>query len=281
MGDYHTALTAHGETLICRTRGKLRQPLLPGDWVQVKMIGANEGLIVGVAKRERELARPRIANVDQAVIVMAMAQPPPSWHLLDRLLITAEKARLRAVIVLNKADLVEPEALEAVRAQYAGTRYDIVITSVEDGIGIDALGRQLKDRLSVLAGPSGAGKSSLLNALMPKAQLQTGATSERGGQGRHTTRYVSILSLPQGGWVADSPGFAVLDLKGMDPRELPQYYPDYMAHAGSCRFSGCLHRHEPGCHIKILVESGGLSAERYSRYVDILNEIEDAFERRF
>lgn len=283
VGDYHTVVLQTGEELICRTRGRLkldRGAVITGDLVGV-VIQGNQGIIEEVAPRKTELYRPPIANVDQAVVVTAVAQPDPVPQLIDRILALAVREGLSCIIVFNKIDLVDQDVVDQWIRLYQQTGFPVVGTSTKTVTGIDTIRSYLRGRVSVLAGPSGSGKSSLLNLVIPGVELKTAAVSERITRGRHTTRHVTLLRHPDQGWVADSPGFATLSFQDMDPRELPDCYPDYVAVAHECRFSGCLHAEEPGCAVKEAVESGRLDRGRYQRYRDILAEVQLAFERRY
>lgn len=284
VGDYHTVATVDGRRVLCRARGRLKQhgAVVTGDLVTVSLTGgSDEGVIEEVAPRTSFLYRPTIANVDTGVIVMALAQPSPTWELVDRLLALTEREGLSSVVVLNKVDLVDHAAARKAAEPYASAGYPVYCVSAATGEGVDGLKEELEGRVSILAGPSGVGKSSLLNLLIPEARQRTGEVSRKLSRGRHTTRHVSLLPLGDGGWVADSPGFSVLSFGTMDPREFPRLYPDFVRLEEGCRFGGCLHRSEPGCAVKEAVEQGRLDAGRYQRYLRILKEIEEAFERRF
>lgn len=282
VGDYHTVKVESGEVL-CRARGKLKQQgaIVTGDLVEISMSSKDQGVIERVAPRKTFLVRPAVANVDTAVVVMALALPEPSFELADRILALSRREGLEGIIVFTKADLVSPEQAEKAKAPYEAAGFPVFVTSVKTGQGIEALKERLASRVSILAGPSGVGKSSLLNAMIPGASLRTGEVSEKVGRGRHTTRHVSLLPLGERGWIADSPGFSTLSFGVMDPRALPGLYPDFARLAPECRFSGCLHHSEPGCAVKRAVEEGRIDGGRYRRYLKILQEVTEAFERRY
>jgi len=266
---------ADGEVRRCVLRGKYRwrrQEVVPGDRVRFRLLPEHTGAIEEVLPRESCLVRPAVANVRQVVIVMSLAAPPVNRLLLDRLLVMAEAIGLAPVVTFNKVDLAagEPGPLPAL---YGRLGYPVLVTSAVTGQGVEGLAARLQDNISVFAGPSGAGKSSLLNAMLPGLRLKTGTVSEKIGRGRHTTRHVELLRLPGGGWVADTPGFSQLQLPPLRREELGFCFPEIAGRAGSCRFSSCLHRQEPGCAVRAAVEAGEIDPERYSHYLELLEEV--------
>lgn len=260
--------------LECSLRGRFRyekKQVLVGDRVLVRVEGGGKGIIEGVLPRRNALVRPPIANVDQAVIVFAVRDPEPSPQLLDRILLVVEINRVRPLICFNKADLAACGKVELLsRYQHF---YMTVLTSATRGEGLDLLLSMLKGNTSVFAGPSGVGKSTILNAILPGVRLKTGDLSAKLKRGRHTTRHVELIPLPEGGFVADTPGFSVLDLPAVEPSELSGYFPEMAALAGRCRFPDCLHRREPGCAVKEAVDGGIICGERYRHYLEFLEEV--------
>lgn len=263
----------------CRLRGRFRREglqVFTGDRVKVKLLDEGTGVIEDLLPRKSLLVRPPVANVDQVICVFSIRQPAVKLSLVDRLLVQAEKEQLAAVLCLNKIDLLDQEEIEEVAACYRPAGYPVLPTSARYGMGLEELRSWLEGRISVLAGPSGVGKSRLLNALHPGLQLRTGELSEKAGRGRHTTRHVELLSIAPGGWVADTPGFSVLEpAAGMEAGELAACFPEIKKHAAGCRFSNCLHRHEPRCAVKKAVEEGNIPYSRYEHYLQILQEIEE------
>jgi ribosome biogenesis GTPase len=212
------------------------------------------------------------ANLDQVVIVTAAASPEPVLQLLDRLLVIAEANHLPAIVIVNKVDLARPDA---VMAHLAAAPYQVVPTSVRTGEGLDTLHALLRNRTSAFAGPSGAGKSSLLNAVEPGFALRVGAVSARVGRGRHTTTTASVLRLPGGGHLVDTPGFSEVGVWNVRPAELAQLFPEFRERADQCRFGDCHHRHEPGCAVRTAVDRGEIPATRHEGYLAILAELEE------
>ncbi len=267
------------EILECRPRGRLRyleQRVLTGDMVRVRQAGKGLGTIEEVLPRRNELSRPPVANVDQVVLVFSFHEPELDLSLVDRFLVLAGAAGLPSVLCVNKTDLAGKDEVDAVRAVY-GALMPLVTASARTGESVEELRSVLAGRLSVLAGPSGAGKSSLLNALDPSLGLRTGEVSRKARRGTHTTRHVALLPTGAGGLVADTPGFTHLELPEMAPANLGWYYPEMARLAAECRFSGCLHRAEPGCRVKQAVAEGDFERGRYERYLALLGEVEAAY----
>ncbi len=281
VGGFYDVALPSGELVRCRARGRLKQlgGLLVGDMVRVDRGAA---VIEERLPRRTELLRPAIANVDLCLAVQALEEPPPLLELLDRILVLAKRAGLEPAVVFTKLDLVAPQQAEELASEYRHAGYPVFLVSARTGLGVSELVAFLQGRICTLAGPSGAGKSTLLNALNPAWQLATGEVSRKLGRGRHTTREVSLLALPQGGWVADTPGFSQLSLDPLEPEELPRYYPEMLRLSSACRFPGCLHRREPDCAVRAAVGApDGISPGRYGRYLLLLAEVEEAAARRY
>jgi ribosome biogenesis GTPase len=277
---------------VCHLRGRLKKQrrsadlIAVGDQVQISAHPDGRGMIEDIAPRRSALSRKAptgyggkglrrsegeseqviVANVDQAVLVFACAEPAPHLRMLDRFLVTAESARLPAIICANKSDLVAPETARTLFGLYASLGYRLLYTSALLGAGLPALREQLQDKISVFSGPSGAGKSSLLNALQPGLGLKARAVSLATSKGRHTTVHPELFSLDQTSFVADTPGLRTLDLWDIEPEELDGYFVEMRPYVAQCEFSDCTHMHEPGCAVRQAVESGGIAASRYNSY---------------
>jgi ribosome biogenesis GTPase len=266
----------------CTLRGKIRyrgEQVLVGDRVLVRPTGDGVGTVEEVLPRKTSLVRPPVANVDQVVIVMAAAEPEADLYLLDRLLVSVGATGLEAAVCVNKADLVESAEPSWVKV-YRRTGYPVVTTSAVTGTGLDRLVDLLAGKVSVLAGPSGVGKSSLLNALVPGLALKTGEISRKLRRGRHVTRHVELLVLPQHGLVADTPGFSSLYLPPLAREQLAGLFPEMEEYRGRCRFAVCLHYREPDCRVREAVAEGKIAPWRYEHYVRFLEEVM-AEERRY
>ena len=277
IGGFYYIKTDHA-TYECKARGRFRKervtPLV-GDRVMISIqSGTENGVIEEILPRTTELVRPPVANVNQAIIVIAVNKPEPNLCLLDRFLATIEKEGLPIIICINKVDLDTNHNFGRISSIYLNAGYDVIHTSTKKNIGIDILRAKLKDKITVFAGPSGVGKSSLLNAIQSSLSLKTGEISMKNNRGKHTTRHVELMELDYGGWVVDTPGFSSLDMDSCTEEELQYCFKEFEALIGGCKFQGCMHLNEPNCVIKSEIEKGRISQSRYISYIQLLEEIQ-------
>jgi ribosome biogenesis GTPase / thiamine phosphate phosphatase len=218
------------------------------------------------------------ANVDQVVVVFAVAKPDPHPRMLDRFLVIAEGNDLAALVVINKVELVSMDGARARFADYDHAGYPVHYTSVKARIGLEELHDALRGRTSVLTGPSGVGKSSLMNALYPGLDLRVGAISESVNKGRHTTvgGYAHPLPDEEGGFVVDTPGLREVGLWSLPPEDVDRCFPEFRPLIPQCRFADCQHGGEPDCAVRAAVERGQVSAARYESYRKLRSELEEA-----
>jgi len=188
---------------------------------------------------------------------------------VDRLLITARYEELTPVICLNKTDLDPVGEAVGTMDLYRRIGYEVVLTSALTGEGVDDLARRLVNRTSVFSGHSGVGKTSLLQCIIPGFSRRTREVSKR-ARGRHSTTEVSLVRLPGGGYVVDTPGFREFTVWGVEPEDIGSYYPEFLPYAANCKFNNCLHRGDPGCAVRKAVEGGQVSPLRYHSYLKIL-----------
>ena len=257
--------------LLCTRRSRLKkigQKVMVGDRAIVEEPDweGGRGAISQVLPRTTELDRPPIANVDRILLVFALVDPPLEPSQLSRFLVKAESTGLEVGLCLNKIDLVSPEVVDRWCDRLQKWGYDPRPIGVSTGEGLAELRRELSGKTTVVSGPSGVGKSSLIERLIPSINLRTATVSGKLGRGRHTTRHVELFELPNGGLLADTPGFNQPDFD-CEPSELVHYFPEARAllDRGRCQFSNCLHRDEPNC-----VVAGDW--ERYDLYVEFVSE---------
>ena len=215
------------------------------------------------------------ANVDVAFLTVSLYFPEVKLPFLDRLLVTCGVYGVPAVIVLNKTDLYASEAAEYLQHIvniYTSAGYEVLQTSVKTGEGIDALRARTQGSVCLFSGESGVGKSSLVKALDPGLDPKIGHISESHLQGRHTTSLYEMYRLSSGGYVIDTPGLRGFGLVSLKREEIASYFPEMLRLSEGCRFTPCTHTHEPGCAVKAALDSGLVSAERYSSYLGMLEE---------
>lgn len=281
--------SVNGDYVQCRARGIFKKrgitPLV-GDRAMYVLTENGEGTVNEILPRSSELIRPPVANVDLAVLVFSIDEPALNLPLLDKFLVHTESAGLDTLICLTKHDLLStgrimpeegvPESgLDSVIRLYESIGYPVTVTSAKEGIGIEAVKDRLVGRIGVFAGQSGVGKSSLLNAMVPGLSLETNQISMKLGRGKHTTRHVELIRLPNGGLVADTPGFSQLDFLQVDAEGLGSCFREFAPFAEQCRFRGCSHLHEPDCKVQAAKEEGAIAASRYEHYVQFLEEIRE------
>ena len=259
--------------LLCTRRARLKkigQQICVGDRVTIEEPDwqGGRGAISEVEPRRNLLDRPTVANVDRILLVFALAEPTLDPHQLSRFLVKAESTQVEVLLCLNKRDLVSDQIWDTWRDRLKSWGYPPVAMSTYTHQGIDDLAKHLQTGVTVVAGQSGVGKSSLINLLIPNSQIRVGEVSQRLGHGKHTTRHVELFALPEGGYLADTPGFMQPNLI-VTPQELTDCFPEARQRLASgevCHFNNCLHRRdEPDCVVRG-------DWERYDHYIAYLEE---------
>ena len=280
IGGFYYVNTGEGEIYECRARGIFRKegkkPLV-GDDVKIEVLDGQEktGNLVEILPRKNRLIRPAVANVDQALVLFAAADPKPNLNLLDRFLILMEQQQVPVTICFNKADLLEGGELDLLKQGYEAGDYPVHILSVRQQQGMEEIRSLLSGKTTVMAGPSGVGKSSLLNEVKPDARMETGEVSQKIKRGRHTTRHSEFFQIGPDSYLMDTPGFSSIYLEDIDPGELQDYFPEFRPLAGQCRFTGCAHVGERDCGVKTALEEGKISRTRYENYVLLYQELKE------
>jgi ribosome biogenesis GTPase / thiamine phosphate phosphatase len=269
----------------CRLRGRLKRDrqttdiAVIGDRVEISMVGAATGAVEAVLPRRSKLARRGagtrgahkedvlVANLDQVLLTFSCAAPAFAPRMLDRYLVICEHSGLEAVVVATKIDLVDEATARALFAPYERIGYPVLYVSNATGAGLEAVRAQVAGRISVVTGKSGVGKTSLLNALQPDLHLATAAVSATLGKGRHTTTVAELITLPEGGYLADTPGIREIGLWQVPDEDLDWCYRELRPFLDGCYFAGCTHIHEPDCAVRAALADGAIAPERYDSYV--------------
>ena len=264
----------------CKAKGAFRnrqiKPLV-GDNVEMDIIDEDNmlGNIVSILPRENELIRPAVANVSQALVIFAVKDPAPNYNMLTRFLIMMEAQKVDTVICFNKTDLACDSDIEKLQETYKKCGHRVMFISNFKEEGISELKRVLDGKTTVLAGPSGVGKSTLLNTLLPEANMETGSISDKIKRGRHTTRHSEVFNLWENTYLLDTPGFTSLYVTDIACEDLKYYFAEFDEYGSECRFNGCVHIGEPDCGVKKALLEGKISRLRYDNYVDIYNELKN------
>ena len=296
-GSWYTVRTDDGQLLDCKIKGNFRlkgirttNPVAVGDRVEVN----EEGWIIAIEDRRNYIIRKSInlskqshiiaANVDQALLIVTVANPQTSTTFIDRFLASAEAYRVPVILVFNKTDLLDEDALryqQAVVNLYETIGYECRQVSAETGEGIDDLRSMLDGKITLLSGNSGVGKSTLINRLVPGANLRTAEISDAHNTGMHTTTFsemiplTSYLSPLTSGYLIDTPGIKGFGTFDMEPEEITSYFKDIFHFSKDCRFSNCTHTHEPGCAVLKAVEDHYIAESRYQSYLSMLDDKEE------
>jgi ribosome biogenesis GTPase len=277
--------TEAGRTCACHIRRLLKSLAIDGRsvvtvgdrvWFQEGGAAGAEGVIERVEPRRGVITRGYrnrrhiiAANVDQVLIVSALAEPGLKLPLIDRYLISAETGGVRPVIILNKADLVDPALYQWVIGLYTQIGYETILTSAVDGRGMDRLRELLSGGITAVTGQSGVGKSSLLNAVQPELNLRVKEVSDWTLKGKHTTTTAELIRLDSGGFVVDTPGLRQFELWGVDPAQIEGHFVEFRPYVPLCKFPDCSHTHERDCAVKDAVHWGQLHVGRYESYLKL------------
>lgn len=276
-GFYYVACPQLGEAapVECRARGVFRQqnkkPCV-GDQVVIQVSQDSIGYILELLPRKNSLVRPPLANLDQLLLVVSIADPPPNTLVLDKLIAIAEYQHIQPAVVVTKCDLGDTRPFAGI---YRQAGLPVYVASSLTGEGVEAVRQALAGRCSAFCGNTGAGKSSLLNAIDSRLCLNTGDISRKLGRGRHTTRHVELFPVEGGGFVADTPGFSAVDLERFQlirKEELQHCFREFEPFLGQCQFTGCSHTKEKGCAVCRAVEEGRIAPSRHQSYLALYQQ---------
>ncbi len=277
----------------CKIKGNLRlkgfrctNPVAVGDRVSLDVKPDGTAFIVAIEPRRNYIIRRAsnlskefqiiASNLDQALLVVTLTQPETSTTFIDRFLATAEAYRVPTVLAINKTDLLDDaegrELIDAVAGLYRHIGYEVITLSTLTGEGLDELKQALLGKTTLLSGNSGVGKSSIINRILPEARLRVGDISQVHHTGMHTTTFSEMLSLPDGGWLIDTPGVKGFGTIDFEREEVAHFFPEIFETARDCRYGNCTHTHEPGCAVRDAVEQHLISESRYASYLSILDD---------
>ncbi len=288
-------------TIECRIKGKILRgtereyaPLAPGDIVRIEIdLDNRKGLIVKREERTNRLVRwnkkrrcPQTigVNIDTAFVVSSPVSPPFRPRFIDRVILAAELGKVPINIILNKVDQGISTEVEERLALFQKLGYSVFYSDALKGEGLEPLKTKMQGRRVILIGQSGVGKTTLLNGLFPSQEKQkTEEISTKWNRGKHTTN-VARLFIQDGLEVIDTPGIREIEIAGVEPEELKNYFPELERFDGTCEFPNCLHVNEPGCSVLNTLDSNTtlphrednvINRDRYISYTTILKELRE------
>lgn len=280
VGGVFTVTDEQNAKITCYSPKKFRyksDDVIIGDVVKFDDLKRGKGVITEILSRRNKLARPEVANVDVCLIVVA-SEPQADFYLVDKVLINCFQQGIEPIVVVNKTDLGGDVYDKAV--SNFGSVAEVVAVSANDSSASE-LSRFFTDgKVVCFAGQSAVGKTSLLNALLPHVNGEVGGLSQKSGRGMHTTRHAALYRLLDG-FVVDTCGFSLLDIKNVKSSELRLYLDDMVNISRGCRYPSCTHTVEPDCAVKLAVSRGELNAERYKRYVEEYDELVEFEKNQF
>ena len=265
------------DIILCRAASKIRKEagikLLAGDDVLFYDNKDGSGFIEEVGERRNSFVRPAVANVDMIAIVASAGQPEPVPHTIDKLTMLAVNGNAEVYIIITKSDIAAADFLTDI---YRKTPFLLTVTNIFDKEGINEVRERLRGRITVLTGASGVGKSSLINRLYPFLDTEVGELSEKIKRGKNTTRVTEFYALRQDTYIADTPGFGMLDYRQCGEvglRETAECFPDIMPYSDKCRYKKCTHTKEEGCAVIAAVRDGHIAVSRHESYIALYNEV--------
>ena len=271
-GQRQLVETNNGEIFQCLSRQNIGFSVA-GDEVLFQKTKQGEAIVTAIYPRRNELQRKDkliAANVDQLWLVIAL-EPHYEFDLIDRYLIMAENSNLPIGIVINKIELSKNEKqLNEDFEHYINLGYEIHSLSVKSGINVDTFKEKLVNKSHIFLGQSGVGKSSLINSLIPDLELRVNEISIKSKLGKHTTTNTTLYHIPSGGDLMDSPGVREFQLDNLSEEQIVRGFREFKALSDKCRFRNCRHINEPDCAIKVALENGDISNNRYESYLNIL-----------
>ena len=291
-GSWYSVKTDDGKVVECKIKGNFRlkgirstNPVAVGDHVEIALNQEGTAFITHIDERRNYIIRKSqnlskqshiiAANVDQAFLIVTVNYPQTSTTFIDRFLASAEAYSVPVVLVFNKRDILSDDERHYQQSMvhlYETIGYECREISAATGEGVEGLHKLLKGKITLLSGNSGVGKSTLINQILPEANLRTAEISDAHNTGMHTTTFSDMLELPEGGYIIDTPGIKGFGTFDMEPEELTSYFREIFHFSKDCKFSNCTHTHEPGCAVLKALEDHYIAQSRYQSYLGMLED---------
>lgn len=299
-GSWYIVKTEEGTSYPCRIKGKFRlegikstNPIAVGDVVDFELETKNNetsGVIHHIHDRENYIVRKSVnlskrthiiaANIDQVFLLITLNNPPTFTTFIDRFLVTAEAYGIKTILLFNKIDAYDEDALLEIKYLahiYREIGYECIGISAKNGKNIDQVKAKMEGKTSMFAGHSGVGKSTLVNAIAPQLDLKTKEISEQHMQGQHTTTFAEMYDLSFNARIIDTPGIKGFGIVDMEKEEVGDFFPEFFKRKQDCKFNNCLHLDEPKCAVKEALDNDEIAFSRYKSYVQIIEGEDDSY----
>jgi len=294
-GSWYVVKTEDGRQIECKIKGNFRlkgirstNPIAVGDRVRIVLNPEGTAFITEIEDRKNYIIRRAsnlskqshiiAANLDLCMLVVTVNYPETSTIFIDRFLASAEAYRVPVALVFNKTDLYSEDELrylDGLINLYTHIGYPCFRISALNNEGINEIKEELKGKITLFSGHSGVGKSTLINAILPEANLKTGEISTAHNKGMHTTTFSEMFPVEGEGYIIDTPGIKGFGTFDMKDEEVGHYFKEIFEFSAHCKYGNCTHRHEPGCAVREAVENHYISESRYASYLNILEDKEE------
>lgn len=294
-GSWYVVKTEDGRQIECKIKGNFRlkgirstNPIAVGDRVRIVLNPEGTAFITEIEDRKNYIIRRAsnlskqshiiAANLDLCMLVVTVNYPETSTIFIDRFLASAEAYRVPVALIFNKTDLYSEDELrylDGLINLYTHIGYPCFRISALNNEGINEIKEELKGKITLFSGHSGVGKSTLINAILPEANLKTGEISTAHNKGMHTTTFSEMFPVEGEGYIIDTPGIKGFGTFDMKDEEVGHYFKEIFEFSARCKYGNCTHRHEPGCAVREAVENHYISQSRYNSYLNILEDKEE------
>ena len=294
-GKKYTVRTASNDIIQCSLKGNFRikeikstNPIVVGDKVRLERLH-DDFMIVELYKRKNTIIRKSVnlskrthiiaSNIDQAFLMITLENPVTKTGFIDRFLVSANAYGVDVILLFNKMDLLNKEQKleqENLQKVYEHIGYNCFALSViKDDLSM--IKNIMKDKINMISGYSGSGKSTLINQIQPNLNITTRDISIIHKQGQHTTTFSELYELDFGASIIDTPGIKGFGLVDLDLKKLCDYFPEFFILRSDCKYHNCIHKDEPHCAVKLALDNGKISSNRYKNYLDMLLEEDTNF----
>ena len=289
VGGLFTLELEDHSSISCRAKGNFKRELgklAVGDRVETETDEKGNSVISRVFERKNVLIRPAMANLDRIFVTIPAKDPAPDLFTADKLTAIAHHCKIKCTVIVTKNDL-DGENADKIAKIYELSGFDTFCVGKDDVSGaecfLDYYKENCADEICAFSGASGVGKSTLMNRLFPSLSLETSGVSEKIARGRHTTRAVTLYSalslIGKGsGYLADTPGFTMLDFERFDffgKEDLVLNFPEFAPYIGKCRYTDCMHLRDEECAILNAIDEGKISKSRHESYCQLYHVLKN------